>query len=143
MDKEKLYEEVGNNYRFFARWRHFAFVGNIVVVGAVLTLCASAYKEAKEIIWLIPLFASPIGVMLWIVDVRTVMHVHIAIDTGIALEGDGMGFYTQLNSLRSPSGISLTDKFSHSLVMKIAFLGSSMVLLVLSGCLFYNLTYTI
>jgi hypothetical protein len=69
--KEKAYEEVGANYRFFARWRHAAVVGDLVVLWAVLTLCISAYEDARQLMWAIPLCASPFGIILWIIDVRT------------------------------------------------------------------------
>jgi len=43
--KDKLYEEVGANYRFFLAWRHAAFAGNLVVLYGVFSLCVSASKD--------------------------------------------------------------------------------------------------
>lgn len=136
--KEKLYEEVGNNYRLFLRWRHASFAGNLVVLGAVLSFSISAFKDAKELMWIIPLFASPIGVLLWIIDVRSRSLYHTAMRSGKELENGTPGFYTKLidEGVAIPKGKSVFTKLNQSLAVNILFLGSS-VLLCLLSVLFY------
>lgn len=94
--KDKLYDEIGNNYRFFLRWRHAAFAGQCVVIFAVCSLCATFIESAKEIAWIVTLAGSPIGILLWIIDVRTRDLYHATIKAGAELEGDSKGFYTVL-----------------------------------------------
>jgi hypothetical protein len=68
--KEKIYEELCHNYRYFLTWRHAAFAGNILAIGGALALSISALKDAEKIAYLIPLFASPIGIFLWLLDLK-------------------------------------------------------------------------
>ena len=84
--KEKIYEEIGNNYRFFLCWRHAAFAGNLIVLGAILSFSVSAFKDAKELMWFIPLIASPVGFLLWVIDVRNRSLYHTANRVGKELE---------------------------------------------------------
>ena len=59
-------------YRFFLSWRHASFAGNLVVVWAVFSLCITAYKEARELLWIIPLAATPIGILFWMIDEKRI-----------------------------------------------------------------------
>src|SRR3990170_1739505 len=99
---EKKYEEVGHAYRFFLGFRHAAFAGNLVVLYGVVSLWMSAPKEAPWAVWAIPLAASPIGVLLWWIDVRTRDLYHAAMRAGKSLEGEGGGLYTNLTETRPP-----------------------------------------
>jgi hypothetical protein len=136
--KEKIYEEIGNNYRFFLRWRHAAFAGNLIVLGAVLSFSTTAYKDAKDLMWIIPLVASPVGFLLWVIDVRTRSLYHAATHAGKELEGDISGFYSKLinEGVALPPGTSVFSRLTQSLALNLLFLGSSFVLLALS-LLFY------
>jgi hypothetical protein len=132
--KEKMYEEVGTNYRFFLKWRHAALAGNLLVLGAVFSGCISALKDAKEILWLIPLCASPVGILLWIIDVRTRDLYHATIDAGKELEDGVKGFYTRLaDNVRVPAGKSGFSQLTQSLALNVCFIGSPLLLLALSA----------
>jgi hypothetical protein len=130
---EKIYEEIGANYRYFASWRHKAVVGVFVVLGAAVSLCISAKKEAPELMWLIPAIASPVGILLWIIDLRIRDLYHAAIRAGKALESPLEGFYTVLaRDVVVPKGKSILSRPTQSFALNILFIGSSLALLALS-----------
>lgn len=138
--KDKMYEEVGKNYRFFLRWRHAAFAGNLVVLGVVLSVCVSALKDAKELLWLIPLCASPIGFLLWITDLRTRALYNATIDAGKELEAGTKGFYTILaDQVRNPYNYAASKKWTQSRALTLLFLGSVFLLMALS--MFFSLKF--
>lgn len=134
--KEKIYEEAGNNYRFFLRWRHAAVAGNMVVLGAILSFSISAFKDAKELMWIIPLLGSPVGLLLWIIDVRNRNLYHTANRAGKEIEDseDVSGFYSKLISenVALPKGTSVFSQWTQSLALNFLFLGSTVLLVVLS-----------
>jgi len=135
--KEELYKEVGTNYRFFLGWRHAASAGNLLALGGALSLCISAYKDAPKMMWLIPLCASPVGVLLWIIDVRTRSLYHAAMRAGKDLESPDRGFYTRLaDEVALPAGSSPFTKLTQSAALNVSFIGSSVLLVGLS-ILFY------
>ena len=138
--KEKIYEEVGNNYRFFLRWRQAACAGNVIVLGAILSLSVSTFKEAKELMWIIPLLASPVGLLLWIIDVRTRSLYHVANRAGQEIEdSEGVpGFYSKLISegVALSKDASVSSRLTQSFALNFMFFGSSVILLLLS-LLFY------
>lgn len=137
--KEKKYEEVGLNYRFFARWRQLTFVGNIIVLGAVLTLCISAFKEARAIMWIIPLLASPIGWLLWIIDHRTRDMYSEALRAGKELESSEGGFYSRIiDNVAIPKDQPWWKNLTQTLALCILFIGSSVFLLLISVYMFYK-----
>jgi len=130
---EEYYKEVGTNYRFFLSWRHATFAGNLIVLGGALSLSISAFKDAREFVWLIPLCASPVGVLLWIIDVRNRHLYHAAIQAGKTLENGQRGFYTILaDDVILPPNRSPFRKPTQSAALNVAFLGSSLLLLVVS-----------
>jgi hypothetical protein len=134
---EELYKEVGSNYRFFLGWRHATFAGYLIVLGAVVSFCISAYKDAVEILWLVPLCASPIGVLLWAVDFRTRSLYHAAMRAGKELEAPTKGFYTLLaDEVALAPGTSPFRQVTQSAALNILFLGGSLLLAALS-VLFY------
>ena len=128
MNDDKKYEEVGNVYRFFLGWRHASFAGNLLVMYGAASLTLLAYKDARSLAWLVPLAASPIGVLFWWIDVRTRDLYHAAIAAGKALEGDGSGFYHQLADVAVPRGSSVFSRATQSGALSVFFLGSSAVL---------------
>jgi hypothetical protein len=95
--KAEIYKEAGVNYRFFLGWRHASAAGYLVILGAVVSLGISAFKDAKELLWLIPLCAAPVGVVLWLVDLRTRDAYHAAVRAGKGLEAPERGFFTVLD----------------------------------------------
>ena len=136
--KEKLYEEVGQSYRFFLRWRHAAFAGQCIVLFAVGSLCGTFLEKAKEIAWAVPLVASPIGFLLWIIDVRTRDLYHATITAGKSLEDGEKGFFTVLKdevSLKKEE--SPFSKWTQSAALNLFFWGST-ILLIISSILLYS-----
>lgn len=130
---DKLYEEVGSNYRFFLRWRHASFAGQCIVLFAVFTLSASFIEKAREIAWVVPLAASPIGVLLWIIDVRTRDLYHATIKAGAELEGENNGFYTVLHDdVALKKEESPFSKLTQSAALNLIFWGSTILLLIAS-----------
>lgn len=106
--------------------------GYLIVLGAVVSFSVSAYKDATEFLWLVPLCASPIGVLLWMVDVRTRGLSHAARQAGKDLEAPTKGFYTLLDEVALPPGTSPFRQVTQSAALNILFLGGSLLLLALS-----------
>ena len=129
---EKRYEEIGTNYRFFLGWRHAAFAGDLVIIYGVLSLTYSIYKDIPSLAWIIPALSSPLGVLLWIIDVRTRELYHAAIRAGESLEGKKGGFFTQLSRVALPRGKSPFSKPTQSGALNLLFFGSSICLLALA-----------
>jgi hypothetical protein len=100
---ETIYKEVSATYRFFLGWRHAAIVGIVVIMGGVISLLSSVSKESPGLAFLVPLFASPLGVIFWAIDVRTRDLYHAAMRAGKALER-GVGFFTVLSEVAVPEG---------------------------------------
>jgi hypothetical protein len=137
--QEKKYEEIGTNYRFFLSWRHAAFAGDLIILYGVITLTLSFYTDAdsKALAWIVPALASPIGIFLWIIDVRTRDLYHAAIRAGKVLEGGKGGFYTELaNNVALPAGTSPFKKPTQSAALDLLFIGSSVISFIASILLF-------
>ena len=139
---EKKYEEIGTNYRFFLGWRHASFAGNVIILYGAISLCFSTYEKAPAFAWLVPLLASPIGLLLWIIDVRTRELYHAAIRAGKNLEGQGGGFYTELASVSKVKGtrpfmMLFKKEWTQSGAVDIFFIGSSLILLLIAVVIFF------
>lgn len=140
----KLYEEVGTTYRFFLGWRHAAFAGNLVVIYGALSLTLTALEKQPTVAWIVPLIAAPIGVLLWILDVRTRDLYRAAIRAGKQLETKQPepALFTQLGDEAIPRWKSLSQEpflkrvfkklCSHSAALNVFFIGSSFVFVVLA-----------
>jgi len=133
---EKKYEKIGTNYRFFLGWRHATFAGDVVILYGVVSLTLSIYQQSSSIAWIVPAVASPIGILLWIIDVRTRTHYHAAIKAGKDLEGDQGGFYTRLSKELLPPSSSPFKRLTHSMALDLLFWGTSLVMGVASIALF-------
>ena len=134
---EKKYEEIGTTYRYFLSWRHAAFAGDLVIIYGILSLTFSVYKDRPSLAWIVPLSGSPIGILLWIIDVRTRELYHASIRAGTALEGIYGGFFTQLSKTVLSAGSSPFKKFSHTGALNLLFIGSSILLIILAFCLYF------
>jgi hypothetical protein len=135
--QEKKYEEIGTSFRFFLGWRHAAFAGEMVILYGIISLTLSTYKDSAEVAWIIPALASPIGILLWIIDVRTRDLYHAAIRAGKELEGDGGGFYTRLaDEVVVPAGGSPFKRLTQSTALNLLFVGSSLISIIISIVLF-------
>ena len=125
--EEKKYEEIGSNYRFFLGWRHAALAGYLVVLFGVISITITAYKEDIPIAPWIPLICAPVGVIIWLIDNRTIDLYHAAIRAGKNLEGEKGGFYTELSEhvVKCPDSNQKKGKLTHSRTLKLIFLGYS------------------
>jgi len=131
--KEKLYEEIAANYRFFLNWRHASFAGHMVILGAVVSFSIGAYKDAKPLLWLIPLAGAPFGVFFCIVDTRIQKIFQCAIEAGRKLEGELGGYFSEQAEIGT---VPIRDKcpmlFTHTMALRIVYLGSTLTLMALS-----------
>ena len=137
---DKKYEEVGTNYRYFLKWRQASFAGYIVILYGVVNLSSTIYKELPEFVWVVPLLASPIGILLWVFDVRTRELYHAVIAAGKDIESPGGGFYTNLfNNVALPKGASSFSKFTQTAALNLLFIGFSIFLFLFGfiGFLFW------
>ena len=100
MNDERIYEEVGRNYRFFATWRHLTFAAGVGICAAVLKV------GTDEGFWTLPFtlacLAGGVGeIILMILDARTRAHTQAAVEQGAKLEGSTAGFFTGIQAKRS------------------------------------------
>jgi hypothetical protein len=133
---EKRYQEIGTNYRYFLSWRHAAFAGDLIILYGVFSLTSSIYNQMSGVAWLVPLIASPIGILLLMIDIRTRDLYHAAIRAGIELEGNKGGFFTQLSKEVLPIGASPFQKVTQTGALYLLFIGSSVILFSISVSLF-------
>jgi hypothetical protein len=138
--KDKLYEEVGTSYRFFLNWRHASAAGYIVVLGGVMSFCLTAYKDARPLLWIVPLFGTPFGIFFWIVDRRIRSLFQTAVRAGRTLEGEQGGFFTEQEKIGTVPGLDRYPRFlTHSSALSILYIGSSVALIGLSLYFKYRL----
>jgi hypothetical protein len=144
--KEKAYNEIGPNYRFFLAWRHAALAGGLVILWGACSLLTTAYEKRLLIAWLIPLLASLASFCLWLADRRTRQIYRSLTDAGKALEGSEPGPYHALTDIGIPKDAlwfpqkdkPLCKIFSQSFALDCFFLGSTIVLLFVAVFLFIN-----
>jgi len=140
---EKIYEEVGANYRFFLGWRHAAFAGYLIVVGTAVSFTMSTLKDSPNLAFIIPIGASPIGCLLWFIDKRN-RSIYAAISkAGADLEEKSPGSYKSLSAVAFPKELStlrlaFKRNWSHSFSLDVLFLGGSGALLLLAVFLYFR-----
>jgi hypothetical protein len=138
--KDKSYEEIGPNYRFFLTWRHAAFGGNLVILWGTCSLLTSAYEKNMPLAWLVPLLASLASFCLWLADRRTRQIYRSLTEAGKALEENNLGPYHALTQIGIPEdapwfpkkGKPLCKFYSQSFALDCFFLGSALVLLIVT-----------
>jgi len=138
--KDKAYEEIGPNYRFFLAWRHATFAGGLVILWGTCSLLTSAYEKGLAIAGLIPILASLAAFCLWLADRRTRQIYRSLTEAGKTLEGNEPGPYHALTDIGIPKdarffpkkGKPLCRLFSQSFALDCFFLGSAMVLFVVA-----------
>lgn len=144
---EKLYEQIGANYRFFLNWRHASLAGYLLVLWGVVSLSISAYEGAREVAWLVPLGGFPFGVLFCMLDHRTKAVFQDAIkagreieaEAGREIEAEGWGYFSHLKSAGVVPRKDQCPIITHTLVLRIIYLGSSFVLAVLAAYLKFAL----
>jgi len=135
---EKVYEEIGPNYRFFLAWRHAALAGGLVILWGTCFLLIAAYESQLTIAWLIPVLASLGIICLWLVDRRTRQIYRVLTTAGKALEGSDAGPYHALTDIGIPREAPWFPKknksscklFSQSFALDFFFLGTVGALLL-------------
>lgn len=147
--KEKIYEELCNNYRYFLTWRHAAFAGHILAIGGTIALCITAIRDANNIAYLIPLFASPIGIILWLFDLKIRKIYRAIYSYGEKLEEGSEGYFNSLRKVGAsfPKDSTASENkqvsrikraISHSTVLDFVYWCSFFGLLFLSFFMKYN-----
>lgn len=142
--KDKVYEEIGPNYRFFLAWRHAAFAGGLVILWGTCSLLISAYEKGLTIAWLIPLPASLALFSLWLADRRTRQIYRSLTQAGMALEDNNPGPYHALTDIGIPKDAPwfpkkdkpLSKFFSQSFALDCFFVGSALGLLMVAFFIF-------
>lgn len=138
--RDKLYEEVGLNYRFFLNWRHATFAGHLLVLWAIASLCISAYKDAQPFLWIIPLAGAPFGLLFWVIDVRIQVVFQNAIEAGRAIEGEAGGYFTSQRRIGTVPGRDKYPRlFTHTIALRTAYLSSFLLLTALGIYFRYQL----
>ena len=87
----------------------------------------SAVKADAETAYLIPLFASPIGFFLWLLDLKIRRIYRALYKSGEDLEGKYKGYFKSIKGMRVP-----LIKVSHSSVLNIVYWSSSLGLIYYS-----------
>jgi hypothetical protein len=144
--KDKAYEEIGPNYRFFLAWRHATFAGGLVILWGACTLLTAAYEKGLSIAWLIPLLASLAAFCLWLADRRTRQIYRSLTVAGMVLEGENHGPYSALTKIGIPENAPWFPKkdqplckfYSQSFALDCFFLGSALILLAAVFFVFFS-----
>ena len=134
--KEKKYEEVGSNYRFFLGWRHASLAGIFIILYGIASLTIEVYKQTAMLACFVPALCSPIGLIFWLVDRRTRNLYHAAITAGKKLEGFEGGVYSELSKIVQPPKSKSWGKITQSSALNILFLGTSLLLIITSTIIF-------
>ena len=129
---EKLYEEVGRNFRFFLSWRHACFAGYLVILWVIMKFSIECYKDAQSFLWLILLLGAGLGIVFAFMDKRTKKFFYAAIEVGRRLESE-----CKLEGYFTAHARFLADRNTHSEVLKWFYYGSAIVLVVLSFFAFW------
>ena len=132
--KVAIYKEIGTNYRFFLKWRYATFLGNFVILGAVLSLTLEKYEEPSKLTYLIPLCGSPLSLILLLLDIRTSRLFQAAYVAGKKLEGKYIGYFGYTtNELRvTKSDPKRRWALTHSKIIWSIYVLSSITMLLLS-----------
>lgn len=127
--KEKKYEEVGVNYRFFLGWRHASLAGIFLILYGIISITIDVYAKSPWLACFIPALCSPIGILFWVIDLRTSQLYYDAIIAGKKLEGFEGGIYSEISKTAKPPEECFKN-LSHSLAINIIFWGTSALLFV-------------
>lgn len=119
LSKQDLYQEIGNNYRFFLNWRHALFAGYLVI----LYTLANAYAWALErqltpIEGIIIVGGVIITLTFWALERRIRALYRACTSKGKEIEGDSQlsGIYHKLDNQNNKE-----NQNTHSLVLDIFF----------------------
>lgn len=136
--KAILYREVGENYRFFLKWRHAAFAGHLVIMGATLSVSMAVFEKARELAWTVPLFAAFVSLVFLFLDIRTSKVFQCAVAAGRDLEVDKVGYYTRQQEIGAvPNSDHSRGFLTHSTALILYYSGAAafcIILAVLLSC---------
>jgi len=112
-------------------------------VGAAVSLSISAFKDSPYFAFLFPLAAFPVGLLLWMIEVRIRELYGAAQKAGASLENSTRGVYTNIGEVsehngRSPLMIFVNPPYriTHALALNLLFILGSVCLLGLSVWLY-------
>jgi hypothetical protein len=100
LSEVKIYEELCQTDRMFAKWRQLTFAGYLAVLAAAVSIITSV-GEHPHAMPLIPLFSLVflIGVIFWYADLRTDRLTFLAVEAGQELETNTgvAGFFAKVH----------------------------------------------
>lgn len=116
-----IYAEIGLNYRYFLTWRHSLFAGYLVVLAALSVAGSWFFKEARGHLWLVPLVASILTVVFWMIERRNRDLYRTCLDRGAACEKAlaACGIFT---GFKSPPPSRFTQSFAIDLLFAVVLL---------------------
>src|SRR5882724_11581303 len=105
--KEEIYKEVGQNYRFLAKWRQLAFAGYLAVLAAAMSFTSSAVAH-EDTQWLVACcfrVVAGLGNIFWLAARRTHQITQYAMQSGRRLEGAEHGFFAEHETQDATTGL--------------------------------------
>jgi hypothetical protein len=133
MTEDQLYEQLCKNYRFFLKWRQAVFGGYLVILGATLSLSIAAYKDARPITWIVPVSASPLGLVFWGLDIRVRKLFRHTYLIGRRMEGDYYGFFNGIGEIGVVPKADPMPWLTNSLILTSVYIGSAVILTLLGA----------
>lgn len=128
LSKEKIYEEIGENYRFFLRWRDLLFAGHFIITGALLSFTYTVFNANEHIAWLISLLGAPLGFLFRELDKRNRELYNQAIKAGASLEKISEGFYSMIQKDKDKRKI----KGIHTRIIEGIYIATSLVFIIIT-----------
>lgn len=123
MNDDRVYEELGRNYRFFATWRHLAFAAGAGVWVGVLRIGSDKGLHSQG--FALAAFVGALGeIILLFLDARTRAHTQAAVEQGAKLEGASPGFFCGIRAKKG--GIT------HTIVLRGFYMLSAATMLILA-----------
>jgi len=139
VDDKTKYEEAGRFHRYILNWRQAALAGFLVAMFAVGNLLISLTKDCQYLVAAIIAFLSALlGFGFFVIDRRNRQIYNGAAQAARALEASGNGPYTRVHTLETGNNPEGEDKLGpHTITLWCIYWGSTVVLLVVCGVLFY------
>lgn len=126
--KEKIYGEIGANYRFFLNWRHAGLVGHIFLTGATLSTVIKYSKTHTIIFWISPIILIVVSFLCLALDYRTRKIFQRAVEAGRKMEGEVGGYFTELQQEGVvPKIDTYRSKITHTNVITIYYVGTALI----------------
>lgn len=126
--EEKLYEEIGANYRFFLNWRHAGLAAHIFLAGATLSLCIKSVGTHDFVLWIGSIFFCLFSLLCLALDYRTRKVFQCAIAAGRKMEEEKGGYFTELKNIGViPGRDNYISRITHTNIITIYYIASSVI----------------